>query len=413
MKRIIAMVLLAALLLTGCVGKQQPQQKVPATDLTASLQRKAPKADAHFSAEASAAVTDFSVRLLQNTAQSGENTLISPLSVLYALGMTANGAAGETAAQMESTLGLPASDWNEALGGYLSARSEDGALHIANGIWFRNEKHSLTVEDAFLQTCADYYDAPACAAPFDASTVEEINAFVNTHTAGMIPSILDEIPSEAVMYLVNALAFEHAWRVPYEKDQVCDGKFDGTEDAQFLCSLEGRYLENADCTGVMKYYEGNYAFIGLLPREGTGTDELVVSLTGAGLRELVESVQQTEVSTQIPVFSTEYDAELSGPLTAMGMPDAFNGESADFSALGHSEEGNLYISRVLHRTFIEVDAQGTKTAAATAVEMSDEAAVELSEPPKVVCLDRPFVYAIWDTEAEIPVFLGVVNELAG
>ena len=153
-----------------------------------------------------AAMADFGLRLLNRTAEDGENPLISPLSVMTALGMTVNGAEGETLEQMESVLGLDRDRLNRVLHTYLNT-VEGKNFHAANSIWFA-DREDFSVNGDFLQTNADYYGAELYKAPFDSGTVNEINRWVKKHTKGMIPEILSELSPEAVMCLVNALAFE-------------------------------------------------------------------------------------------------------------------------------------------------------------------------------------------------------------
>ena len=229
----------------------------------------------------------------------------------------------------------------------------------------------------------------------------------------MIEDILDEIPSDAVMYLVNALAFEADWESEYQEHQVRDGVFhaeDGDKTAQMMYGDEQTYLSGEGFTGFMKPYKGGrYAFAALLPDEGVGLDGLVSSLSGEALISMLANAEGAAVETAMPSFSSEYDAELSGTLKALGMADAFDGERADFTGMGHSTLGNIYINRVLHKTFIDVTPLGTRAGAATVVEMNAESAAIPPEEPKSVILDRPFLYMIVDTQYNIPLFIGAMT----
>ena len=188
---------------------------------------------------------DFSVELLKCCAQKGKNTLVSPLSVLFALSMTANGAKGETLSQMETVLGAPVEELNSALAGCRG----DEMLRPANSIWFAEDRQ-FTPKREFLQTNADYYGAEMYAAPFgDSGTVDEINRWCREKTKDMIPEILNEIPKDAVMYLINALAFEAEWLQPYEEDwQSREGEFTDAagkkQNVPFLYGDEFQYLED-------------------------------------------------------------------------------------------------------------------------------------------------------------------------
>ena len=365
--------------------------------------------------QGNAAVADFAVRLLRASNKNGENTLISPLSVLCALAMTANGAKGETLEQMEKVLGMTTEELNLYLYSYMNSlpQGEKYKLSLANSIWFTDHER-FEVNQDFLQTNADYYGADIYKAPFNNSTLKDINDWVKERTDDMIPNILDEIPDEAVMYLVNALAFEAEWSEIYDKNQVRDGQFtkeDGTkQNAEFMYGSEGKYLEDKNAIGFIKYYKDcEYAFVAMLPNEGVSVSEYIASLDGESLRALLANKQRATVNAAIPKFEAGYDVEMSEILSAMGMQDAFRAEKADFNALGVSSAENIYINRVLHKTFISVGEKGTKAGAATVVEMTDEMAAVID--PKQVYLDRPFVYMLIDCKNDIPFFIGTMMDI--
>lgn len=368
-------------------------------------------------AMAAAAVADFGVRLLRNSFSRDEsrNTLISPLSVISALAMTANGAQGDTLQQMEDVFGCSIPELNTYLASYLQTLPEEEKykLHIANAIWFK-DSGAFSVEQGFLQTNADLYHAGLYKAPFDHTTVKEINGWVAEHTDNMIKNILNEIDEYAVMYLVNALSFDAEWESVFYEHQVRDGIFtkeDGTASKmKLMYSTERDYLETEQAEGFLKYYaDRKYAFAALLPKEGVTVSELLDSLTGEELHSILEHPVNTTVHGAIPKFKSEYNAELREILLEMGMEDAFDMEEADFSGIGSHREGNLYISNVVHKTFIEVSERGTRAGAATMVAMSAGAAAP--QEIRTVYLDRPFVYMIVDCETNLPVFIGTIMEV--
>lgn len=408
---IISLLLICAMAvnLTGCT------MKVQAKDLMEGITPNNVDALDDLSSQ-NADVTDFAIRLFKASNDKGKNTLISPLSVLCALAMTANGAEEETLAQMEEVLGMTTEELNLYLYSYMKnlPQGDKYKLSLANSIWF-TEDERFTVNQDFLQTNADYYGADIYKAPFDEQTLKGINNWVKQNTDGMIPEILDQIPPEAIMYLVNALAFEAEWSEIYEKHQVKDGEFtkeDGTkQDVKFMYGSEGTYFEDEKATGFMKrYVGGKYAFVALLPDEGVTVSEYIASLDGESLNALLANPQYGTVHTSIPKFETEYKVEMSDILQSMGMAEAFDMYNADFEGLGTSTGGNIYISRVLHKTFISVGEKGTKAGAATIVEMKDGAAAEPTEP-KEVYLDRPFVYMLVDCENNIPFFIGTMMDV--
>lgn len=402
MKRLTAITLLLALLLTGCGGHPANlMEDVPARTICLAEQP-----------EKQSEATDFALRLFQSSLEEGENTLVSPLSVLAALGMTANGAGGETLAQMEEIFGMSTADANAFLYSYMDGQTAQ--LKLANSIWFSDDDH-LKVRQSFLETNADFYQADIFQTAFTPETCAAINDWVKEKTDGMIPEILDEIPADAVMYLVNALAFEAEWPEPYREDQVRDGVFtgeDGTaQTAELMYSEESYYLEDENATGFLKYYSGGqYAFAALLPREGVSVADYVQSLTGAHLQKILGNAEVVTVNAAIPKFEVEYGVEMKDILQAMGMTDAFDREKADFT--GISEDGGLFIGRVLHKTAITVAEQGTKAGAATVVETREGSMIQVDES-KTVTLDRPFVYMLIDCEQNLPFFLGTMMDVGG
>ena len=368
----------------------------------------------------SAAAADFGVRLFQTSMEEGKNTLISPLSVLYALAMTANGADGETLAQMEQVLGMNCDNLNSFMLAYLDLlpESKEYKMSLANSIWFKDDPN-FVVEQSFLQTNADYYGTGAYKAAFDEGTRNDINNWVKEHTDGMIPEIIDQIPNEAIMYLVNALAFEAEWEEDYKEHQVWEEEFtmeDGTrQDAEMMYSQEHTYLEDDLATGFIKYYKDRrYAFVAMLPNEGVSVSRYIDNLTGEHLRNLLTSPQDVTVFATMPKFETEYGTEMSEALQEMGLTDAFDWRVADFSRLGtYNADGmNICINRVLHKTFISVTELGTRAGAATAVELEcGSAAIEMDY--KEVILDRPFVYMLIDCETNLPFFIGTRMNVNG
>ena len=358
---------------------------------------------------------DFAVRLFKATNENDKNTLVSPLSVLCALAMTANGANGETRKQMETVLGMSVEELNCYLYTYMNSleQNEKCKLSLANSIWFQDSPNFNAKQD-FLQTNANYYGADIYKTSFGKQTVDEINGWVNNKTDGMIPSLIDEIPDSALMYLINALAFEAEWSECYEKRDVKKGDFkktDGTKQSvDFMYSTEYGYLNDGNAQGFIKYYSySSYAFVALVPNENLSLEQYVSSLDGNRLSDLVSNVKSISVEAAIPKFEYEYSVKLSDTLKSMGMPIAFDDVNADFSGIGTSA-GNIYIDEVLHKTYIQVAEMGTKAGAATAVAVNGGSFP--TEGPKRVYLDRPFVYMLIDCKNKAPFLIGTVTDVA-
>ena len=394
--------LIALSLLVGCGSSN-----LTARELTAGTR---PASAGSLEVDEGSDTYDFALDLLRESANE-KNALVSPLSVLSALAMAENGADGETLTQMEQVTGMGADELTDLLQAY-GTLTDDDPLSVANSIWLR-DSDGLAVEDDFLETCGGRLGAQVFSAPFDDSTVADVNAWVSEKTDEMIPEMLNQISDDAQVLLVNALAFEGGWDEPFDSALVSPDTFtceDGTEqDATMMHSVESSYLESELATGFVKPYEGyNYAFVGLLPAEGVSVDELLASLDGNALEELLTPVAGAAAEIGLPKFTVSYETELADALRALGMTDAFDAELADFSRIGTSDQGPLAVGGVLHKTFIDVNEEGTRAAAATSVSMDGAAApgdpIEYHE----VILDRPFVYLIVDLRCDLPVFVGTV-----
>ncbi len=372
-------------------------------------------ADTAETATASSRIGDFGFRLLSILSEEGESTSVSPVSVLSALGMTANGAEGETRSQIEDTLGFSTQELNESLQSYLDGLKENGDenLFLANSVWCRKE--GFKANPQFVDTVSDVYDAELYRKKMDDKTKDEINRWVEKNTDGMIPRIIDELREEDVMVLVNALAFEAKWEDPYTDVQIREDWFTTDtgkqESVDYLMSTEATYLENDMVTGVLKYYENrDYAFVAMLPKKGYSTEDLLENMNGKTFEALLENRTVADVHTWIPRFQADESAELSEELFSMGIQNLFDSEAADLQGIGTSDT-NLFVSRILHRTHISVDEKGTKAAAASAVTLTDggtESAIA-TKSYEVLC-NRPFLYALIDTKTNTPFFLGVVSD---
>lgn len=177
-----------------------------------------------------------------------------------------------------------------------------------------------------------------------------------------------------------------------------------------MSSTEDLYLEDGEAAGFVKpYREGSFAFVALLPPEGMSVQDYAATLTGERLQDILDDARPAAVQATMPKFESEFDTDLSTSLKALGMPDAFDPDVADFTRLSEDADA-LCIGSVLHKTHIAVDEQGTKAGAATVVGMSKMSAMGPDEE-KTVCLDRPFVYLIVDQQANLPVFIGTLTTL--
>jgi len=360
----------------------------------------------------------YRASILNSDDSQSKNSLISPASVLLALAMTANGADENTLSQMEQVLGsgMPISSLNAYLYSFaksLTSKPKE-RISISNSIWFRDSGRFVFSPDrGFLQTNADYFGADAFAAPFDDQTVKDINTWISKATDGLIKQMLDSIPNDAVLYLINTVLFDAEWAKIYEKSDVRSGKFTShnnqTQTAEFMHSSEYLFIQGSGASGFIKpYHSGRYSFAAILPDNDIDIADFTSALSGEEFLNLIENAQPARVAAALPKFDYDYEILMNDALIAMGIEEAFCEKTANLSRMGKCElvdDGNLYINRVKHKAYIAVDEKGTKAGAATVVEIKGESAPSFDH---YVILDRPFVYAIIDNETNLPLFIGTL-----
>lgn len=396
LKRLLTGLLLAALGLQffGCASQEdlphEPEQTATEQKETAAPQT---------------AAADFALALLRACEDGKENCVLSPYSVLTALAMAENGADGRTLRQFEEVLGMP----SEGLNDYLRDCFAKGGQEIAgaNSIWLRDEA-DLALKEDFQKRLRELFNAEIYTAPFNASTVEQVNGWVREHTKERIDRIVDTLDSASTV-LINALSFDARWERPYTPNEVKDGTFtasDGTvQNVKMLCGKESVYLDDGLATGFVKPYEGGkYSLVALLPNEGTDLRTYLASLTGEKLLALLHGASEEQVAVKMPKLRTETSLQLAEVLFGMGLTDAFT-EAADFSRMSNTVQ---HVDEVIHKTYLSVDEEGTEAAAATAIVMTKSARPLMG---KTVMLDRPYLMAIVDNETDCLLFLGAVNRI--
>lgn len=299
-----------------------------------------------------ASTADFSIELFKKTITEGENSLVSPLSVMLALSMTANGADEETRRQMETLLGgtITIEELDEYLYSYATGlpNQDKSKLSIANSIWFREDENQFKPATDFLQTNADYYGADMYKAAFDEQTLKDINSWVEENTDGLIDSILDKIDDDTLMYIFNAIVFDAEWEKVYAKEDIGEGEFEAADGSvqkmDFMNSKESKYIDDGKAIGFIKpYAKGGYSFVALLPEEEMTVEEYIETLTGDRFRSMIKNAEEAAVMATMPKFSYDYEIKMNDALKELGMLDAFSPDDADFSRLGSSPIGNLYI----------------------------------------------------------------------
>ena len=400
----------------GC-GMVKAEKK----DLTEGVSAQQVDASGGLTDEAIRSTVAFSLDLFRRAAALGkENALISPVSVLLALGMVANGADKDTLTAFENVLGrygLSLADINLAckeLAEKLKAVGGSTVQSIANSIWY--DKNFEANKD-FLQTDMDYYEAAAYVSDLsDSKTVEEINQWVEENTNGLIKDMIDSIPAQAIMLLFNTIYLKAVWQEQFDANDDYDGTFTlsngNTVTATYMRNALGEetYLHNDGANGILlPYDDGNLAYVAILPPEGTTVEAYVSLLDEDVLKGLLDSAEQTNVRVSLPKYTVYFDAVLNDLLSDMGLSLAFDPDHADFSKMG-SADGNIFISKVIHKTCMKVNELGTEAAAVTGIVM--EATSMPADDFVILNFDHPFVYAVIEVDTGIPVFMGVMNNPA-
>ena len=433
MKRVLILVLALALL-TGCVGGGSAAQTAPASAPTEStepvstvgptptaspapMQPPRKLADPQGAAEAYA---DFALDLLRAGRAEGESILLSPLSVTLALGMTAMGAQGETAAAFEEVLGMD----QETLAAYCAALMTDygdlggsSETNLVNSLWCDED---LTLNDPFVKTCEDSFDAELFHADLqDPKAVERVNGWVKEATRGMIPPVVKEFDPNTVLALVNAVYFKNQFAQPlitpgmgWTMDfQNADGT---VSQPQGMSNGERKeaYLSHENGQGVvMPYDDSRLGLLLMLPDEGSSLTDYLAAWDCQTISGLLSGQESRTVDLQVPKFKAEWDGELKDALVALGLADAFDPQTADFTAMGHCDKGPLSIGSAIHKSAFEVNEKGTEAAAATVVDILCGDLPQIPDDLVILHFDSPFVYGIVDLEIGAPLFLGTMEQM--
>ena len=345
-----------------------------------------------------------------NGVEPNKNVFISPFSVSMALGMALNGAHGGTLDSMKRALehsGFATQEINESyrsISSLLTNLDPSVAFSIANSVWSRN---TIEVLPAFLNNCRTYFGAEVASLDFSSPTaLQTINGWVNSSTNRRIPTILDEIPSEAVLYLINAIYFKGTWTYQFDPAKTTDETFTSSAGSTSSCRMmkqKARYAYGATAEAQiidLPYGNGSFSMIVILPKSGISLNQFVAALMQQQWDALVSNLDSTEVELFMPKLKMEYKRTLNDDLTAMGTGIAFS-ERADFSGISHTP---VVITEVVHKTFVEVNEEGTEAAAATSVGFTT---VSIPSTP-TMRIDHSFVFAIREHATGTILFIGKI-----
>jgi serine protease inhibitor len=344
----------------------------------------------------------------------GENVFISPYSVSTALTMAWGGARGATARDMARTLrfdGSGGSGVYPAAGSLRQSLASDTAvtMAIANSLWLRQ---GLELKPGYLAAAKKSFGAELSVLDFnDAASAGVINGWVTRATRGKIETIIERIAPDMLLYLINAIYFKASWQAKFDPARTREQDFflaDGTAKRRPLMRRSGqfRYLKGPDFQAVYLPYAGDrmgmYLF---LPDRRDGIAAFLSKLSAGEWEQWGTQFTRRKGELALPRFKAEYKQELGRQLAALGMGRAFGG-GADFSGMA---AGGLSISEVIHKTFLEVNEEGSEAAAVTAVGLRTTAVIA-EPPPFEMTVDHPFFLAIADRETGAILFMGAIAD---
>ena len=340
------------------------------------------------------------------------NVFISPLSVAMALAMTYNGASGETQKAMQQTLelnGLILEEVNESyedLIELLTSLDPKVRFQIANSIWHRL---GVPFKSQFIDLCKKHFTALVTGLDFeDPETAKTINAWVDENTNGKIKEIVDSpIDPAMVMFLINAIYFKGTWTYQFDEKQTRDDLFtlpDGSKKPCKMMKREGvfRYLADSDFQAIdLPYGDGDFSMTVFLPDPKKDIDSLIAEFNQENWNKWVNLFSEEQLTLQLPRFTLEYEIKLNDILTGLGMGIAFDAAQADLTKMYEGPE-RVYIDQVKHKTFVEVNEEGTEAAAVTSV------GIAITSVGLWMRVDRPFIFVIRENQSQTILFVGKI-----
>jgi serpin B len=361
--------------------------------------------------------TQFAINLFAMLAEreSGKHVFISPTSVALALALAHNGARDATARAIAETLGFGRATPDEVgrscaeLIRALESLEPQVTLAIANSVWVRDD---LTLRPEFVARGQEMYGADIRALDFAAGDASAtINGWVREQTRGKIERIVGQIGRDAVLFLINAIYFKGAWARPFDRRLTREGPFTlagGDRRDVMMMSQAGKfgYYASEGFQAVNLPYGGErlsmYVF---LPATRTGLGQFVAELNARSWDAWMGRFRMTDGHVSLPRFTLAYESTLNEPLKALGAGIAF-GSRADFGGMVAGNRLPVCIDEVKHKTFVEVNEQGTEAAAVTSIGMMRATFAPRRTFSMVV--DRPFFCAIRDNQTGALLFLGAI-----
>ncbi|MEM8675310.1 MAG: serpin family protein [Cyanobacteria bacterium P01_G01_bin.67] len=356
-------------------------------------------------------LTQIEARSAQN-----QNMMISPQSVAIALAIVRNGTAGETLAEVDRVLSLDSIDTQHIDPSYaqliktLTASDNDVELAIANSLWVNQ---NIALKEEYLNNAREFYQAKVSNLDFaNAAVKNTINQWVADNTNNKITEIVDTVAPEDAMYLVNAIYFKGSWSQKFAATATSQKPFyrmpeSSKQVAMMSQTGDYRYYENEQFQAVrLPYGEGELGMYIFLPQTSSSLEQFQQQLNLDNWQEWLGQMRSQPGNISLPKFKLEYDLELNNVLQTLGMQQVFNPSQADFFPM---TDNSVAIDTVKHKTFIEVNEEGSEAAGVTSVGVRITSAMPETQPFDFN-VNRPFFFAIRNDHRESILFMGKVRD---
>ncbi len=340
-----------------------------------------------------------------------ENLLISPMSIETALYMAVNGANNNTLDEMMQTLGIAdmnVNGLNASYGDLMSAMNQDsnGEMKVANSIWWDDR---MNLNDDFKNVMTQSFNADANMRTFNDATKDEINSWAEEKTEGRIKKVLDEISADEVLFLINALYFIADWDNGFDIKLTGEQNFtlsNGTSVQVPTMQSDGQrkaFVTDDYSALIMPFKDDHYSMSFILPKDGSTINDLLANKSILDLStEIKLEAQEARYLISLPKFEISNKLMLNAPLQRLGIQDAFDKSNADLTNFG-TADGNLFITRVLHDTFLKIDEKGAEGAAVTTI------GVGTTSLPPSISFNKPFLFYITHESTDAMIFMGKIE----
>lgn len=419
--RFLIILTVATLVLAGCRNNSSKSKKAPDSSATKYVATLKQQAHEPFSSAYSEGLNEYGLSVL-SLLYDGSNVCISPASLELALLMTTEGAHGETRDELLNALsmsGMSSEEIQEA-STQLMWRLNQNGMQTGNSIWLQND---FPFDQGYLDICTEAFMSDMFMVDFEKdadATENDINTWTSDKTNERIPTIIDRpLDPMTRLVLINAVFFLGEWEIPFRPDNTYEQTFHGhlaDNETEFMhAKFDTSYYASEDFSLISlpfassdKKNDNTFEMAFILPDEDSDIDELIANLSDGGFDKAINESNIEETEITLPKFEFDYATGMVGPMKDLGAEKAFN-DDADFDLMTGSPN-DLYVSEILHKTYIRVDEEGAEAAAVTAV-IVGTTAMPIEEEYMSFTADRPFIFAIYDRLDNTIMFIGIVSDL--